>query len=266
MKTNEGKMQFNYIVGRNNGITIIALTITIIILLILAGISLQMVLGDNGLVKQTMGAKEENRAAAVEEIVSLWKQNVKIDKNYNKSKKIKSMNKVVDELIEAKLLTLNEKYMILGNESLGTVGEYKITIGSKTIDFYIEEYMGRKAGLYDANGDIKTWNELIEEGYITVVNGTITSCKKDKEGELVVPNVIRKIDSSVFSGYTKLTGIEIPNTVTEIGANAFVGCTGLTQFVIEDSIETIGMLAFKNCTGIKEIVVKCSDFTIDVRK
>ena len=43
-----------------SGITLIALVITVIVLLILAGITLNIVLGENGLLNRTTGAKEEN--------------------------------------------------------------------------------------------------------------------------------------------------------------------------------------------------------------
>lgn len=53
----------------NKGITLVALIITIIVLLILAGVSISMVLGDNGLINKTQNAvntyddkaKDENK-------------------------------------------------------------------------------------------------------------------------------------------------------------------------------------------------------------
>ena len=44
---------------RNKGITLIALVITIIVLLILAGISIVMLTGDNGILKKATTAKEK---------------------------------------------------------------------------------------------------------------------------------------------------------------------------------------------------------------
>ena len=46
-----------------NGITLIALVITVIVLLILAGISIAMVTGDNGILKQATKAKEKTEEA-----------------------------------------------------------------------------------------------------------------------------------------------------------------------------------------------------------
>ncbi len=46
-----------------NGITLIALVITIIVLLILAGVSLNMLLGDNGVLTKTKMAKTKSEIA-----------------------------------------------------------------------------------------------------------------------------------------------------------------------------------------------------------
>ena len=55
----------------NNGITLIALVITIIILLILAGITIATLTGDNGLLNKANKAKEETAYANAEEKVKL---------------------------------------------------------------------------------------------------------------------------------------------------------------------------------------------------
>ena len=50
---------------KTNGITLIALVITIIVLLILAGVSIAMVTGDNGILTQAAKAKEETERVSV---------------------------------------------------------------------------------------------------------------------------------------------------------------------------------------------------------
>ena len=47
----------------NKGITLIALVITIIVLLILAGVSISMLTGDNGILTQAKLAKEKTEEA-----------------------------------------------------------------------------------------------------------------------------------------------------------------------------------------------------------
>ena len=53
--------------GRNKGITLIALVVTIIVLLILAGISIAMLTGQNGILNRAAEAKEKTRVAQEDE-------------------------------------------------------------------------------------------------------------------------------------------------------------------------------------------------------
>ena len=50
-----------------NGITLIALVITIIVMLILAAISITMLTGDNSILKRAVDAKERTGIAEIEE-------------------------------------------------------------------------------------------------------------------------------------------------------------------------------------------------------
>ena len=54
----------------NNGITLVALVVTIVVLLILAGVSINLVLGENGLIANAKQAKEKYLAASEEEAIS----------------------------------------------------------------------------------------------------------------------------------------------------------------------------------------------------
>ena len=56
---------------RNHGITLIALVVTIIVLLILAAISIGVLTGDNGIIKQSQQAKEETEIAEEKEVLNL---------------------------------------------------------------------------------------------------------------------------------------------------------------------------------------------------
>lgn len=56
---------------RNKGITVIALVITIVVLLILAGVSIAMLTGENGILNQAQEAKEQTKYKSAEEKVKL---------------------------------------------------------------------------------------------------------------------------------------------------------------------------------------------------
>ena len=55
----------------NKGITLIALVITIIVLLILAGVSIAMLTGNNGILTQATNAKDETERAEIAEKVNM---------------------------------------------------------------------------------------------------------------------------------------------------------------------------------------------------
>ena len=50
----------------NRGVTLVALVITIIVLLILAGVSISLVVGDNGVLNQAVNAADNTNRAAVQ--------------------------------------------------------------------------------------------------------------------------------------------------------------------------------------------------------
>ena len=88
------------------GITLIALVVTIIILLILAGISIAMLTGNNGVLTQGQRAKEETRIASVEETVKLYKQGKYIDSATKTT--TENANEMLEDLKKQKLLSEDE--------------------------------------------------------------------------------------------------------------------------------------------------------------
>ena len=57
--------------NKNKGITLIALVITIIVLLILAGISISMLSGDNGILQRATDAKKNTETASAKEQIQI---------------------------------------------------------------------------------------------------------------------------------------------------------------------------------------------------
>ena len=55
------------------GITLIALVVTIVVLLILAGVTISLLLDENGIIAKSKDARNANRAEAIKEEITLWK-------------------------------------------------------------------------------------------------------------------------------------------------------------------------------------------------
>ena len=85
-----------YRVKTNKGITLIAVVITIIVLLILAGVTIAMLTGDNGIITKVKEAKEKTKQAeqeetyALESVLNSINSSAPSTDGYNESKKVNS--------------------------------------------------------------------------------------------------------------------------------------------------------------------------------
>ncbi len=57
---------------KNRGITLVALIVTIIVLLILAGVTIAMLVGENGIISQSMESKFKNNVSAIREQLKIY--------------------------------------------------------------------------------------------------------------------------------------------------------------------------------------------------
>ncbi len=81
------------------GVTLIALIITIIILLILAGITILMLTGENGILNKASTAKEENNKKTATEIMNLKITNTQIE-SYKETEKMPTLQYLANKLCE----------------------------------------------------------------------------------------------------------------------------------------------------------------------
>ena len=94
---------------KNKGITLIALVITIIVLLILAGVSISMLTGENGILTQAQNAKEETEIASEKEAIQLTMINKESTNN--------SKYDIGEELIDRTLVDGNNWKIVSANET-----------------------------------------------------------------------------------------------------------------------------------------------------
>ena len=67
-KTNLNKANFK----NKNAITLIALVVTIVVLLILAGVTISLLLDENGIIAKSKDARNTNRAGTIRDEITLW--------------------------------------------------------------------------------------------------------------------------------------------------------------------------------------------------
>ena len=78
-------------------------------------------------------------------------------------------------------------------------------------------------------------NDMEQNDYLIMSYGgySVISCKKDYQGEVIIPNGVKAIRREAFIGCSFLTSIKIPDSVTLIEDNAFRGCTNLKEFIVD---------------------------------
>ena len=118
------------------GITLIALIITIIVLLILAGITISLVVGDNGVLNQSTKAVERTSHGQVQEQVQMELANYEADKRTGSEKAIDKTS--INYLLDDGYLTEVGDYYIVSSEKTNgaNLGKGK---SKETGDVYVVE-------------------------------------------------------------------------------------------------------------------------------
>ena len=147
------------------GITLIALVITIIVLLILAGVTIATLTGENGILTRATEADVKTRAARLREERDLWKTNIEAD-DYTEDKKAEELDELLGRLENEGAITEEEKNTI---KETG-----KVTIGEETIVFVTVADKVKIGDYVDYTPDDKTESyDKFGETYSGYANGNI---------------------------------------------------------------------------------------------
>ena len=159
---------------RNKGITLIAVVITIIILLILAGVSINVISNQDGIIKKTINAKNKNEESLYDEKIKLSVLTALTEAGGEgeTEKFYKKLNEELDKIEEGKgnieylpaeIEIKGKRYVIRKNGEVEQLGEKRWTYkkddnGRETIvtngiwDLTIGTYINYRAYITDAEG------------------------------------------------------------------------------------------------------------------
>ena len=177
----------------NKGITLIALVITIIVLLILAGVTIATLTGDNGILTKAQNAKEKNAQKTVEEQINLAVQASRINEGL-----------VIDKDILEQELT-NNGIEITKSEN----DELPWTVKKDGYVYTISE-----------NGEVK------EKEGIAITTGDIEILKGSTEGKKVSAQILSGETGTIkweHTGNITLSATEGNEVTVNVNSNANAG-------------------------------------------
>ena len=211
----------------------------------MAGVSLNLLIGNNGIITRTQISKVSQELAAYKENMNLFigeKQVETPEFNANtltayKNKLYYNTKSVEDTSgIEKVLGQIDNKYI----EKIEIINGELCLNTTNNIEQKAADSLGIKVNSWD------------------VVDGVLLSSDKNLElinnGEtVVIPPSIKKIGDGAFSSVNNIKKIVIPGTVEEIGANAFSNNTTLEEVTIEYGVKKVGGYAFRGCSSLTSI-------------
>ena len=253
---------------KESGITLIALVITIIILLILAGISIRLLTGEDGLIAKALQAKEKNSLEQEKELLVLAI-------NSTKMRLMTEENPVEEDVFLEEL----EQNFGQGGVKLDPQGNsiYNVTVKESGRIYNVDISTGRidvannsEAETYPKREDYEDVPETDASYFVfDPATGSITSLANIKgyyAQEMTYPAVLKipeeidgvTVTSVVLSAgamISDVTDVVIPDTVTVLGEEAFHNMINLKNVVMPSGLKEIKRSAFSSCKSIENLEI-----------
>ena len=273
---------------RNKGITLIALVITIVVLLILVGVSISMLTGQNGILSKANDSKNRTEISTEKEGISLALITALMDENGYQNLNQETLQKAIDNHFGKGIAIAtdnnNETFTV---SFINSKRDYNINIDEISEGLNWNQIMSdakapqsqdepRNNGFIAIGTDGKTvdldnWNYTLYNGTyalntLDVIEGKISNCgyigEITSNGEIIgtIPTYIKGPNDNEFIAVTNLRGTfynisdlktapKLP-IYTEILRGTFSNCTGLIEApIIPQTVQDM-RLAFYKCTSL----------------
>ena len=265
-------------ISKEKGITLIALVLTIIVLIILAGVTISVCSGDNGLITKSIEGKKSMTKESIKEIiqVDLVEKTAKSDttETFNEYKE-----QMVNKLKDGKLIDNNTKiingYIIIDDDNIISLytGDNAVIGNSSEWEYMIYEssfYAVDNIQTGDTETNIDTDYTAInysipEQGNENNKVAAITGYKGSSR-DIVIPEII--IDNNEIIPVTRLgdywsagqnlstvnvENVKVLDNIKVITAWVFNGNTNLKSISIGNGVEYIHDGAFHGCSNLKDV-------------
>lgn len=242
-----------------NGITLIALVVTIMVLIILAGVSLSAGIGDTGVIKEARNVENKAVISEEEDFVDTA-YSLALDSSLGAEVTAEQMEKELDSIAgEGKANVTDNKNGTLTIKFTETEHEYKVAGGKKEVeltDDYGHSYIVTKAGKYyfysyTSGQNFMTMYEVTEENGLLVAN-KLGEYSNETGRSIEAASAVGDMEwlmksSEQFSGAICLSFETELETTRLVGPLGLGGWYAVTYFYLTD-----GMYYWKDTTGSGE--------------
>ncbi len=232
---------------KDNGITLVALVITVIIIIILATVTLNFTFGEDGIITRANQAKYMTQFSVFQEELGLYKANKQLSEEGFSAESITAGDENLSYVTDEGVVTEGTIYDVIPSlKGSSFEGKMEIIKGELLINSQdmTEIKVAQSMGI-EVNPYIIVDGELKSDGANLAL--------MDSSGTLTIPDGVTKIGNGAFANLSGLKTIIIPGTVKEIGENAFTNNVDLTRVVLQEGIEIIGNEAFRECDNLTTI-------------
>ncbi len=238
------------------GITLIALVVTIVILLILAGVSISLILDNNGIIQKSKEARKEYGQAKENEQADLNNISDWIEKETG-----------ADENAVVEPQNINDwKYDVQDDETVIITGycgtETEVIIPNSINGKKVKRIYKGRNNLTTDGAQVSIWEDNIRSSQKIWMGSGITEAQ-DTITKIKISNGIEELGSFAFLGTTNLKEVELPKSLKKIEKYAFYYCNKLEKVQIPDNVTSMGWGAFGRCTNLSNVVISNNMQTIE---
>ena len=243
--------------NKRKGISLIVLVITILVMIILAGVVVVSLQKNNPIEKAKEATFKQSLAQIGEEL-----------EMFCVNEKAQNSEFIKDTLHASKnSLAFNTKTESSGKNIYDIIPSLK----DSKYKNQVEVIQGMLFYRTPDKKEIPWLKELgihytgIVTGTVIIEGDTLVGVSPDyvNTGTLVIPNTVKKINPGAFSGCKDLNAVVLPEGITEIPDNCFRECVNLTSIQIPNTVTRIGVSAFRSCVKLNNVVLPANLTTIE---
>lgn len=237
----------------NKGITLVALVVTIVVLLILAGISINLLLGENGIIKKAKEAREKTAEGKTNDMLG--------------------MNQLIQDMYDLEN-SENKKENDKGDDKSDEVKKYKVTIqfinreNQSIVNFgSIEIYEGESIG-QDAKQIATISGKNETENVISLAKGTYTvRCLKAPDGyRKTAEDITFNVDENDENKWK----IEVTNGSSILPSTGYSSIYNITVEDGSSNISTKGVqsltVQYEGRSGVRLEIIPIGEYDENTKK